>query len=257
MSVRIVPLTGVHNFRDYGGYALAGGGRLRSGTLYRSGQHFEADPDDLDRIAGLGLRAVIDLRSDSERRLAPCRRPAGFSARVVFVPDGLARVPHLEAAEKIDGPESAASRMRAAYAVMPFWSYFVKALREYFLTLVETDGPTLVHCAAGKDRTGIAVALLHDLMGVHRDDLMEDYLLTNDPDRLEARLASGADSLRAQYGNQLSDEAARVLLSVHPTYLERAFEAIAERHGDVATYLSREIGLPPDLRERLLLRLAY
>jgi len=256
MSAQILPLSGVHNFRDYGGYALTGGGRLRRRMLYRSGQHFEAHRDDLDRIGRLGLRAVIDLRSDSERRLAPCRRLESFNARVVFVPDDLAQAPHLEAAAKIDGPESATSRMRAIYAVMPFWPYFVKALRAYFLTLIETDGPTLVHCAAGKDRTGIAVALLHDLMGVHCDDLMENYLRTNDPDRIDAHLASGAQSLRATYGSQLSDAAARVLLSVHPAYLEAAFEAIKERHGDVAAYLSHEISLPPDLRERLLLRLA-
>ncbi len=256
MSARIIPLNGVHNFRDYGGYALAGGGRLRRSTLYRSGQHFEASPDDLDRIERLGLRAVIDLRSDSERRLAPCRRPDKFSARVVFVPDDLAQAPHLEAAAKIDGPERALSRTRAIYAVMPFWPYLVQALRGYFLTLTETDGPTLVHCVAGKDRTGIAVALLHNLLGVHRDDLMENYLLTNDPDRIDAHLASGAQSLRAIYGSQLSDQAARVLLSVHPAYLETAFSAIAERHGDVATYLSHEVGLPLNLRERLMLRLA-
>ena len=72
---RVIAFDGIHNFRDYGGYAVSGGGRVVAGKLYRSAQHFDATPDDLHRVGALGLGTVIDLRGGRERANAPCPRP--------------------------------------------------------------------------------------------------------------------------------------------------------------------------------------
>src|SRR3546814_10609086 len=84
MTDRFLSLEGVHKFRDCGGYAVAGGGRLRRGVLWRSGQHHGATDSDLDRIAGLGLASVFDLRTPKERETHPCRRPSGFEAELFY-----------------------------------------------------------------------------------------------------------------------------------------------------------------------------
>ena len=81
---RVLPLEGVHNFRDYGGYPLAGGGRIKRGVLWRSGQHVDATEADLAALDRLELAHVIDFRGASERSHSPCRRPDGFAAQVHF-----------------------------------------------------------------------------------------------------------------------------------------------------------------------------
>src|SRR5438874_9763209 len=92
---RILILEGVHNFRDFGGYAVAGGGRLKRGQLWRSGQHFGATDADLAKIADLRLADVFDLRSSKEREIHPCRRPAQFDAAVYLSEDPVAiAAPH-------------------------------------------------------------------------------------------------------------------------------------------------------------------
>lgn len=81
-----LPMQGIHNFRDYGGYETSDGRRVRTGLLYRSGQHVEAEDADLAAIDALGIRTVIDLRGESERTRNPCRRSDGFDAEVISHP---------------------------------------------------------------------------------------------------------------------------------------------------------------------------
>ena len=114
---RILPLEGIRNFRDYGGYAAAGGATVKRGVLWRSGHHHQATPADLERVAALGLCAVIDLRGDSERNAFPCARHPEFPAKVLFEPGetaGLAgAAAHEAAAQGVrTGTESRAA-MRA------------------------------------------------------------------------------------------------------------------------------------------------
>ena len=99
LAERVLPLSGVHNFRDYGGYAVEGGGRLRDGILWRSAHHAEAADDDLTAIDGLAIETIIDLRGDDEREQYPCRRSDNFAGRVLFAGGTTAGLaPHLQAA---------------------------------------------------------------------------------------------------------------------------------------------------------------
>lgn len=250
---RVLALQGVHNFRDYGGYAVSGGGRLKRGALWRSGQHHGATDADLEKIAALGLGSVFDLRSGVERTNHPCRRSAGFSAVVHFGEESTARTaPHLAAAPRRQQRSAADvhESMLRNYRGICFRPELQAMMRRYIAGLLDGTGSSLINCMAGKDRTGVAVALLHLAVGVHRDDVMEDYLLTNTAGDTEARIAAGAETIRAMSGD-LDSEVVRVLMGVEPEYLEAAFDAIEERHGSMASYLEDGLGMDEAARMRL------
>ena len=260
---RVLSLTGVNNFRDYGGYGVIGNAVLRRGILWRSAQHQKATASDLAAIDALRIEHIIDLRGDNERIAYPCRRAPGFAGRVQFaIGETAGLAPHLEAAKTAITGRAVHDRMLAVYATMPFRSPLVEALRLYIAALAQSlvpNGssgssslvPSLVHCVAGKDRTGFAVALVHRLLGVHDDDVMSDYLLTNAAAQIDERLAQESQTFRNRYGARMTDEAIRTVMMVDPAYLEAAFAALHERYGSIAAYSEAILHVTPAMRERL------
>jgi protein tyrosine/serine phosphatase len=253
---RILALEGVHNFRDYGGYAVAGGGRIKRGVLWRSAQHCDASADDLKQIAALEIGLVVDLRGTSEREANPCRRHAGFAGQVLThngETTGMGL--HLEAAKGTPSPEQARSAMQGLYEGIATRANLRPMLGRYLKALVDTEGASLVHCVAGKDRTGFAVAMLHRLLGVHRDDVVADFMLTNIAGNIERRIAAGAEVIRARYG-AISDETVRILMGVEPQWIEAALVSVEREHGTTERYAEAVLGVEPQdcwrLRERLI-----
>ncbi len=245
MDNRVILLTGIHNFRDYGGYAIQGGGTVRSGCLYRSGQHRDATANDLAAVDALDLATVIDLRGNSERRHYPCARGPGFRAEVLFFDGetaGAGGAAHAIAARDVRGVEDAHAAMVDLYAFMPHRPNLQAVLRDYFRTLGGRDGAHLVHCFAGKDRTGFAVALTHQLLGVHRDDMMADYLLTNTAGDSAARIAAGAESIRRSRPDA-SDAAVAKLMAVEPDFLEAALATVDRDWGGAEAYVADVLGI--------------
>jgi len=250
---RVLPLEGVHNFRDYGGYRVSGGGQLKRGVLWRSGQHYGATDADLEQIAALGLAAVFDLRSERERTSHPCRRPNMFLAQVRHAPDPAEHAaPHVAAARttRQRTPEATRDGMVKNYARIAFRPELQAMTASLIAAAGSGKGPVLVNCMAGKDRTGLAVAMVHLAAGVHRDDVMEDYLLTNTAGDVEARIAAGAETIRAVTG-QVDEASLRVLMGVEAEYLETALAAIEGQHGSIDAYLEGALGAGPAERERL------
>ena len=253
IAERVLPLSGIHNFRDYGGYDVEGGGKLRSGMLWRSAHHQDATPADLGTVDALGIETIVDLRGDDERAAHPCKRSDGFSARVLFADGNTAGLaPHLQAAKGTIDNETARARMIDTYAGMPYRPVLVATLRLYLAALAEYDAPSLVHCVAGKDRTGFAVAIVHRLLGVHEDDLMQDYLLTNSAGKIEERIAQGGDVIRARYNADIPDDAIRTLMSVNPIFLEAALATVRRDHGDIATYAETVLNFTPEMRDAIV-----
>lgn len=253
MIERLVLFDGIDNFRDYGGYAVEGGGRLRSGWLYRSAHHGDASTRDLQALNELGVAAVIDLRGPAERTRSPTPRPDGFKARI-FETDvetfGVA--PHIEVVLRgVTNPQEARAATRAVFEEMPCRPVIIATLRNYFATLAETDGSSLVHCSAGKDRTGLAVALLHALLGVHPDDIVADFLLTNTIGRHEARIAANVAALRRNFGAHLGEDTARTLVTVEAEYLTAAFAVIGTQFGSIENYLRAQIGVDHVMRDAI------
>ena len=228
----------LHNFRDFGGYG-AGDRRLASGRFFRSANHALASDADLERLAGMNIGAVIDLRRPDERTYQPSRRWPGFNAKVV------------ENDDPDEGRESWGAFMASwdltresfhgyimrYYTAAPYLPRLIGLYTQYFSVLAETDGAIVVHCAAGKDRTGLAVALTHALAGVHRDDIIADYLLSNDSERFRAFGVQWAKAIGEQRGREPDLDVMRFIMSVQAEYLDASFATIAERHGDVHKYL--------------------
>jgi protein-tyrosine phosphatase len=251
MNIRVLPLEGIHNFRDYGDYASAHGGRLKPRVLWRSAQHGEASEGDLAVLDDLGLATVIDLRGESERAASPCRRGPKFAARVLSQSGETAGLaPHIAAAADALDAASAYTALRGFYRQMPHRENLVPALRGYFEAMAQDGESSLVHCVAGKDRTGFAVAMMHHILGVHPDDAMADYLLTNQAGRIEARIAAGAHHLRTRHGG-IDDATIRVLMGVDAAFLAASLAAIAERHGTVDAYLEAVLGVDAAIQDRL------
>jgi protein-tyrosine phosphatase len=138
---------------------------------------------------------------------------------------------------------------------MPFRPVLVGSLRLYFEALATRDGASLLHCLAGKDRTGLAVALLHTVLGVHGDDVMADYMLTMTAGDPRARVASAAPSIRARYGPDMDDETILALMGVEADYLDTALATIAKRYGSVERYAEAVLGVDATRRRALELRL--
>lgn len=251
---RVIPLSGIHNFRDYGGYA-ASGGRLRRGLLWRSGQHADATPEDLETVHRLGIATVIDLRGDSEREKFPCVRHGAFDAAVVFHPGETAglqgRAVHEESSSEIVTAADAHAAMVRLYETLAWRPILVGTYRLYFQALAGERAPSLLHCLAGKDRTGLGAALVHTVLGVHPDDVMADYLLTNSAGNVDRRIEAGAKHMRGNYGSRIEEAAIRALMSVEPDYLQTSLDQIRARHGSVEAYAEEVLGVGPELRAAL------
>ena len=158
---------GIHNFRDFGGWPGADGNKVRTGLLYRSGQHVEASDEDLAAIAALDIRTVIDLRGEGERARNPCRRVDGWDGEVLFYEgETSSSPPHMDITPDTTTAAFARERMLAVYTRMPVNPAMQTMFARYLRALVERDGASLVHCFAGKDRTGIAATLVPHILGV-------------------------------------------------------------------------------------------
>jgi protein tyrosine/serine phosphatase len=256
-TVRVIPAKGIHNLRDYGGYRRAAGNRLRSAILFRSGELCGATESDLQKIADLRLSAIVDLRGQSERDKSPSARVPGPPIAMICTNGETARTaPHISAIEEAFDAASARRNMCARYSELPFRPALVEVYRRYFQALSNSAEPTLVYCTAGKDRTGVLVALLHLALGVHVDDVFADYLLTNEAGDAQARVSALKTDLQRRFGARLSDEAVKVVTSVEPVFLQTAFDAMTTRQGSVEAYLEEALGVTPRmlaaLNERLV-----
>jgi protein-tyrosine phosphatase len=252
MHDRVLKLDGVHNFRDYGGYSGAGGTRVKTGLLWRSAQHGDASESDLDTIHDLGIATVIDLRGPSEYEGKPCRRHPEFSAQVLRYPEETAGLAlHTEAANGVVSAAEARTAMLRLYEGIAFRENLVPMLRCYFEVLKRAEGPSLVHCVAGKDRTGFAVALAQHALGVEREAILADYVLTNRAGNIEARIAAGAEQISSKYG-AIDEATIRTLMGVEEDYLVTALAAVEARHGTIDEYLTVVIGLDKAARNALL-----
>jgi protein-tyrosine phosphatase len=248
-------LEGAPNFRDLGGYAVAGGGRILHGRVFRSEVLIHATDADLERIAGLGISLVLDLRLPDERRKERNRWPAGPAPETLVFDDRPAMA-DAQAAQWVrhlaDGKLDAAGAkdmMTGVYRRMP------EALAGDVARLVErlaapAPPPMLVHCMGGKDRTGFVCAMLLWGLGVPWDTIVADYLETGKrrpPERFAAeRLSARVDDLSPR-----ALEVLTVMSGVDPDYLEAAFATARAAFGSVDGYLEDRCGLTADRKARL------
>lgn len=247
---------GIHNLRDYGGYAGADGAKVRKGVLFRSGQHRDASASDLDLIQSLDISTIVDFRGISERTSFPCTRHADFAAEVIaFDGETASSPPHEGGSEKTEmTAEKGRQRMLAVYTRMPVNGAMIDMFGRYFDSLETRDGANLIHCFAGKDRTGVGASLLLHVLGVHYDDILSEFLLTNDAPTQHILESQSLPRMKEHYG-EIDPEAIRNLMGVREEYLATYWAEVTRNHGSIDNYLATTIGVDGTRKARLRDRL--
>jgi len=245
-DVRRLPLEGAPNFRDLGGYATGDGKHVRWGQVYRSGHLAQLTEKDYKYLAGLGIRTVCDFRNDVERQVNPTHWQGPNPPEILSLP---ALKPGRSGREVGAGasPAEVAANMHAIYERIVVESG--SSYRAVLQRILHGSGPTLLHCSAGKDRTGAFSAVLLLLLGAPRETVFEDYLLTNRYVGTPEQVAATAGGLKA------SPEGVRALLIADRGYLETALQAIDRKFGSLDNYRRTELGLSDQDLARLKARL--
>ncbi len=249
VSERRLGLEGTPNFRDFGGYETDEGRRVKWGKLYRSGQLSTLTERDLELLDALDIDLVCDFRRLDEQENEPSRLPTRRPPRIASLPitPGSNASFFEQAEEEFNGPDTMFGFMvqiNEDFAVAQTETYG----RMFAEILALDDASLLVHCAAGKDRTGFAAAIILMALGVSREVAMHDYLLTRRFFLPDAEIAR----LKQKYAMEhLPAEAVRPMLEVHEDYLARALDSIDERYPSVDAYLEQALGVGPAEREEL------
>ena len=240
-------MEGIVNFRDLGGARTGDGRRVRRGRLFRSGQLGRITANDREAFVSLGIRTVIDLRTEAENNERPDRLNPDLGIRTIHLPileignDGGSRLRQLWSLRF--GPGRAldfAELMRRGYGeyVVEYRAEFADVIR-----LVGDPGnlPALVHCTAGKDRTGLACSLVLAALGVPSAEILREYLLTNC--QLQEFKISMLKRLWLPVLFGIPRERFLPLFDARPEYLQAAFDRIGKDYGSVDGYLRHALRL--------------
>jgi protein-tyrosine phosphatase len=246
-------LKGARNFRAVQPYKAADGRTLRAETIYRSGELSRLDEDDLAVIEALRIKLVCDLRTAREQAEFVSRWPETHSPARLDLTDRAEHDagPHkiFELIERHPGEAGGLRAMEALYRRKP--RVYLSNILSLFETIVAGDAlPLLIHCHAGKDRTGFIIAMILAAVGVSHEDIIEDYVTTVKyfPVAQEARgMIAWAERT---YGKPLELASAIPMVDARRDYLEAAFEEIAKGWGDFAGYF-RAAGVDDAMRARL------
>ncbi len=265
VAARRLDLDGTFNTRDLGGYRGLDGRYVRWGSIYRSDQLHDLTDHDIAYLTALGLKLVCDFRVDPERADSPtdtarlpatkfakmnidsyggrygaARAASGAGGRGAAGASGRGGAARAGVAAGASGPTAASGR---GGAPQPY-NWLPLAIPQYsrvLLSIAAGDVPVLFHCFAGKDRTGVMAGLLLSLLGVPREVVLEDYMLTNEiPDSKLPVIAKGFIR-RGDNGTDL--EAIRRGSQVNRGQMEATFASIDKNYGSVTAYVEKEMGL--------------
>jgi protein-tyrosine phosphatase len=249
---RIIKLEGGINFRDMGGYALEDGRRIRWRCLFRSGTTDALTAADRESLATLRIRSAVDLRSNHERAEFPhgLAEDSGVHYQT-FDHDRIGG----DLIKMLEHPRLQPKHMHFAmmrlYSELPY--EFGDIYQELFRALVHGSLPLVFNCAAGKDRTGVAAALVLVAVGVPWEDVAADYMISEQfvADVVRKFSASAMGGRLAR----IDKEIAAPIFEVRCEYLETMRDSIIERSGSMANYLRRELRLDSEMLQALRQRL--
>ncbi len=238
-----IPLASASNLRDLGGWPTQDGRHVRTGLVFRAPALSRLSPEDHASIAALGLRTVCDLRGVHEAAANPVSLAGTARMPLPIEPSVGAGLRDILRTGQDSGqlsPEGMLDLLRDAYRAYALQSF--PQYRALFAAILSDGGlPLLLHCSAGKDRTGFGSALLLTALGVSWSHVLEDYLATNALWKRE--IAGNFD---------LPPDVADILFGAHETLIVAAFDAIRAEYGSVDEYLTRAIKTDTvALRDRL------
>ena len=230
---RLVALDAVHNFRDLGGYVVGDGRTIGWGRLFRADGLHRLTADDLELLDAIGIRTVIDLRSQGEIEkfgTFPFERLA-VSFRSLPIIDTTWRDADIPAFD--DTEQGEIDFLTWAYRDMLAvgGERFAQAIRELALP---SATPAVFHCAAGKDRTGVLAALVLGGLGVDHDVIVADYGLTR---TAMERMRAWVDANHPEMAARMS-ETPSFMLAAHPQAMANTLAELVVEHGSVRNYLA-------------------
>jgi len=238
--VRHFNLQGASNFRDLGGYGTRDGRSLRWRQIFRSNHLGKLTPSDVEIVRGLGVRSAFDFRGIEERRGVDCVAAEIAVHSLPIEPTVVAALrARLQARALSSG--DALEIMRESYR--GYVRLNTHSFRALFAHLIEDKAPLVIHCTAGKDRTGFACALLLHALGVPDQVIDEDYLLTNSFYRRDPNAAS-----------ELPEDVRQAIGSVEASFLVAGFDTVRAEYGDLENYFRNGLGLGTAERNELKAR---
>jgi protein-tyrosine phosphatase len=238
---RHLELEGASNFRDLGGYPASSGRMVRWRQIFRSNHLGHLTEADIEVVRGLGVRSAFDFRGLEERAAAVCAVKEIAVHSLPIEPSVVAALRARLAAGSLSAAD-ALEIMRESYR--NYVRLNTHSFRALFGHLLADRAPLVIHCTAGKDRTGFACALVLHALGVAEDVIAEDYLLTN---RFYRRDPSSS--------TDLPEDVRQAIGSVQASFLTAGFEAVQADYGDLENYLKEGLGL--GLQERTELKARY
>lgn len=239
----IIPLKTVRNFRDFGGYSGRSGASLAARKLFRAAHFSETGDEDRAFIEGLGLGLVVDLRHKPERKRQPNKYPSAddVTTFVMHEPEKAPEfAPHeMFMRERLYEPQDARNYMLGSYTDRPNNPKFIDIFARTLSHMAETGDPLVIHCAAGKDRTGTLVAIIQKILGMSDDAVMEDFMLTMKAVDVDMFLEPAAKFMTERFGRPFDPESLRPMFGVEPGYLEAALGAM----GPLDIYLTDKLSI--------------
>ena len=247
VAERILPLQGGRNFRDLGGYRAADGRQVRWGRIYRSGVMSGLTPADMTYLSGLGVAVICDLRSVQERTAEPTPFLKTEETRVA--------AHDYEMGASLNAMYRATTRAEAVQAFADGYVQFIDMLTpqytEMFDHLVRRETPLAMNCSAGKDRTGMAAALVLSVLGVPRQTVVADYALTQTytpPSMYTQQVSKGApmsgvSTAQAQAFARMPPEVLNVLMGSDPDVMRIALKAVDDKFGGPVALAKARFGL--------------
>ncbi len=219
-TTRLLPIQGAYNVRDLGGYKTKDGRQVKWGKVIRSGDLNHLTDSDLLYFSRIPLKSYIDFRDSAEIAAAPDKYPPTVTHlyKLPILAGDLSSISKLT-------PESALSMLGEMNK--EFVKEWQPVYADFFKILMEEDNsPLLFHCSAGKDRTGYAAALFLSSLGVDRETIIQDYMLS-------------AEYLKDKYAREIKAYPVLApLMTVKREYIEAAFNLIDQEYGGMENYLT-------------------
>ena len=244
---RLLPMDGSHNTRELGGYKTTDGKSIKWGMLFRSDKLSDISKADQAYLQNLGIKKIIDFRSKEEKAEDPDIVPKGISyIEMPISVDGAMRS-KIEAVLK--GETNKEVKSFLIDANKEFVSDYNGVYEDFLKNLIDDDGPALFHCTAGKDRAGFAAAITLIALGVSKEDVIKDYMKTNQftEERIEEII--GQIELMTLY--QTDAEVLRPLLGVEREYIETAFQTAEDEYGSLMNFIRHGLNISDDDLQKL------
>ena len=244
---RLLPMDGAHNTRELGGYKTADGLSVKWGMLFRSDKLSDISKTDQAYLQNLGIKKIIDFRSREEKEEDPDIIPEGINyVEMPISVDGAMRS-KIEAVLK--GETNKEVKSFLIDANKEFISNYTGVYEEFLRNLIDDEGPALFHCTAGKDRAGFAAAITLIALGVSKEDVIQDYMKTNQFTQERIEEIIGQIELMTLY--QTDAEILRPLLGVEREYIETAFQEAEEKYGSLEGFIKDGLNISDDDLQKL------